>query len=107
MWDPIKTTDIAWNFEKFIIDRNGIPRYRFHPTAWNSGEFVMPYIQELLNETHKNYNDSNRPLHISLRQVNQYQNNGGAGPLMGYNQEYGPQAQNQFNPQPAPVQSKQ
>jgi glutathione peroxidase len=50
-WDVIKTTDIHWNFEKFIIDRAGRPRYRFHPAAWgNNGSFVEPYLVEILKE---------------------------------------------------------
>nr|WJJ62492.1 glutathione peroxidase [Mimachlamys nobilis] len=27
-WDPIRPSDIVWNFEKFIIDKFGMPRYR-------------------------------------------------------------------------------
>ncbi|XP_041348717.1 epididymal secretory glutathione peroxidase-like [Gigantopelta aegis] len=30
-WNPIKVNDIAWNFEKFLIDRNGYPVLRFKP----------------------------------------------------------------------------
>lgn len=30
-WDPIKPTDISWNFEKFILDRRGKPLLRFLP----------------------------------------------------------------------------
>jgi len=50
-WDPVKQSDLVWNFEKFIIDRAGRPRYRFHPAAWgNNGSFVEPFIEEILNE---------------------------------------------------------
>ncbi|XP_059171944.1 epididymal secretory glutathione peroxidase-like [Physella acuta] len=30
-WDPIKLNDVSWNFEKFIISRQGAPLYRFRP----------------------------------------------------------------------------
>ncbi|XP_046560536.1 epididymal secretory glutathione peroxidase-like [Haliotis rubra] len=30
-WDPIKVNDISWNFEKFLIDHNGRPLFRFRP----------------------------------------------------------------------------
>lgn len=30
-WDPIKPRDISWNFEKFILDRQGKPLLRFLP----------------------------------------------------------------------------
>lgn len=36
LWSPVSRTDIAWNFEKFLIDANGnvVRRYsRFYPTA--------------------------------------------------------------------------
>lgn len=36
LWSPVTRTDIAWNFEKFLIDGNGnvVRRYsRFFPTA--------------------------------------------------------------------------
>jgi len=25
-WSPIKISDITWNFNKFLLDKNGIPR---------------------------------------------------------------------------------
>jgi glutathione peroxidase len=49
-YNPIRVNDITWNFEKFLIDRNGRPRYRFHPTAWSHGEVVQPYVERLLAE---------------------------------------------------------
>uniref|UniRef100_A0A914C638 Glutathione peroxidase n=1 Tax=Acrobeloides nanus TaxID=290746 RepID=A0A914C638_9BILA len=51
MYDSIKTTDITWNFEKFLIDRQGRPRFRFHPTNWVHGQSVMQFIRPLLNES--------------------------------------------------------
>ena len=35
-WSPVTRNDIAWNFEKFLFDKNGVlvKRYsRFYPTA--------------------------------------------------------------------------
>jgi len=28
-WDPVYTNDITWNFEKFLIDKNGKPFKRY------------------------------------------------------------------------------
>jgi len=28
-WTPLMTTDIQWNFEKFLIDKNGVPVSRW------------------------------------------------------------------------------
>jgi glutathione peroxidase len=50
MYDVIGKNDITWNFEKFLIDRQGRPRVRFHPTAWSHGDVVAPHMQELLAE---------------------------------------------------------
>ncbi|TMS36415.1 hypothetical protein L596_003583 [Steinernema carpocapsae] len=50
IYNPIRANDITWNFEKFLIDRQGRPRFRFHPTAWSHGEVVQPFIQKLLSE---------------------------------------------------------
>jgi len=30
-WDPVLTTDITWNFEKFLIDKKGEPYKRYDP----------------------------------------------------------------------------
>ncbi|VDK49354.1 unnamed protein product [Anisakis simplex] len=50
MYDPIRPSDITWNFEKFLVDRQGKVRFRFHPTAWSHGDVVQPFIQQLANE---------------------------------------------------------
>jgi len=31
VWSPIKRSDISWNFEKFIIGKDGIPLKRYSP----------------------------------------------------------------------------
>uniref|UniRef100_A0A914ULI1 Glutathione peroxidase n=1 Tax=Plectus sambesii TaxID=2011161 RepID=A0A914ULI1_9BILA len=51
MYDPIKTTDIVWNFEKFLIDRHGRPRVRFFPGTWKGGKRVEKHFKPLLEET--------------------------------------------------------
>ncbi|KAI6176588.1 Glutathione peroxidase [Aphelenchoides bicaudatus] len=50
IYNPIRINDITWNFEKFLVDRQGRPRYRFHPTNWSHGKSVQPFIEELLKE---------------------------------------------------------
>ncbi len=41
-----ETSDIKWNFTKFLIDRNGNVVERFEPTA--TAETMLPKIKELL-----------------------------------------------------------
>lgn len=48
LYSPISPTDIKWNFEKFIIDRNGEPRYRFSPSK--PTEDLKDTIEALLKE---------------------------------------------------------
>ena len=50
MYNPIRSNDITWNFEKFLVDKKGRPRFRFHPTAWSHGEVVQPFIKQLMDE---------------------------------------------------------
>jgi len=57
-WDQARTSDIVWNFEKFIIDRQGRPRYRFHPGAWSKGKFVEQYLVQVLAESAERANPS-------------------------------------------------
>jgi glutathione peroxidase len=49
-WETLKNTDLVWNFEKFLIDRNGKPRFRFHPGHWNFGSLVEPHLTQALSE---------------------------------------------------------
>uniref|UniRef100_A0A0K0D819 Glutathione peroxidase n=1 Tax=Angiostrongylus cantonensis TaxID=6313 RepID=A0A0K0D819_ANGCA len=51
MYNPVRAHDITWNFEKFLIDRKGRPRFRFHPTAWSHGDVIQPFINQLMNES--------------------------------------------------------
>jgi len=50
-WNPIDIRDLTWNFEKFLIDRRGIPRYRFRPGNWRNGTVIQPFLETLLSET--------------------------------------------------------
>lgn len=45
-WDIIRVNDIWWNFEKFVIDRDGRPLYRIHPAVWEKGDVVKPFLEE-------------------------------------------------------------
>lgn len=48
-WENLAARDITGNFEKFLVDRNGKPRYRFAPEV--PMEALIPYIDELLGAT--------------------------------------------------------
>uniref|UniRef100_A0A183CF75 Glutathione peroxidase n=1 Tax=Globodera pallida TaxID=36090 RepID=A0A183CF75_GLOPA len=50
MYNPIRVSDITWNFEKFLLDRQGRPRFRFHPTAWTHGKVLKPFMEQLMSE---------------------------------------------------------
>lgn len=47
-YEPLKVNDIYWNFEKFLIDKNGKPYSRFHPSVITSGT-IKEDINFLLN----------------------------------------------------------
>ncbi len=40
------TTDIGWNFTKFVVDRDGTPLRRFGPGV--TPEEIRPHLEELL-----------------------------------------------------------
>lgn len=46
IWEPISVSDLSWNFEKFLINRDGIPVYRY-PDKWDPIELAED-IEELL-----------------------------------------------------------
>jgi len=33
IWSPVLATDVTWNFEKWLIDRNGMPYKRYNPAT--------------------------------------------------------------------------
>lgn len=43
---PLKSTDLRWNFEKFLIDRSGRPWRRFDPT-FNPMDMIS-HVEELI-----------------------------------------------------------
>jgi glutathione peroxidase len=45
-----RESKIRWNFEKFLIARNGSVRYRFSPDAWDGGDYLTYNIKSLLDE---------------------------------------------------------
>jgi glutathione peroxidase len=49
LYSPITPSDVKWNFEKFLIDKKGVPRFRFAPSK--PTEELKEYIDLLLNET--------------------------------------------------------
>lgn len=48
IWSPVTVSDISWNFEKFLVNRAGIPTYRY-PDKWDP-EDLVPDIEALLEE---------------------------------------------------------
>lgn len=47
-WSPVATSDVTWNFEKFLIDASGQPRYRFNPSFMPNA--LRPYIDKMIKE---------------------------------------------------------
>ena len=47
-WSPIRVSDIRWNFEKILVDKQGRLRYRFDPHV--RPQALLPFIQELHQE---------------------------------------------------------
>jgi len=45
-WDPVYTNDITWNFEKFLIDKNGKPFARYD--SGTDGSLLAGDITKLL-----------------------------------------------------------
>lgn len=45
-YDNLKGSDIRWNFEKFLVDRNGIPVMRF--SEMYPVDDIVPDIKQLL-----------------------------------------------------------
>jgi len=47
-WSPVLTTDITWNFEKFLISRSGHPFKRYNPDTDPS--LMVSDLEFLLNQ---------------------------------------------------------
>jgi len=52
-WSPIKANDIAWNFEKFLINQEGVPVKRYTPTT--DPLEIAEDINTLLNGNQRRY----------------------------------------------------
>jgi len=46
-WDPIKPTDLVWNFEKFLVNGYGHPMFRFMPDVEPFD--LVPLLEEFLS----------------------------------------------------------
>lgn len=65
LWQPIKTTDVYWNFEKFLLDHNGKPVSRFAPS-------VVPMnlennIEDLIDRCNMEHNNNSDALFRNIR----------------------------------------
>jgi len=47
-WSPVTASDITWNFEKFLMGKNGIPYKRYDPTTPPLA--LVPDIEYLLRQ---------------------------------------------------------
>jgi len=54
-YEPLRVGDIAWNFEKFLIDRDGRPHTRWHPHV-TSAEEMAEDVQAVMNRPSQNNN---------------------------------------------------
>ncbi len=52
--NPELTGEVKWNFEKFLVDRNGQLRYRFSSITGPSSKKIIKAIESLLDEPVKN-----------------------------------------------------
>jgi len=46
LWTPVTRSDIAWNFEKFLLDKEGMPVSRYHRYFEIGG--IAPDIDSIL-----------------------------------------------------------
>ncbi|CAJ1058154.1 glutathione peroxidase 3 isoform X1 [Xyrichtys novacula] len=51
-WEPLKTNDIKWNFEKFLVGPDGKPVMRWHPSINISTirDDIRKYLLDLLTQ---------------------------------------------------------
>lgn len=49
-WIPIRITDVQWNFEKFLIDKRGVVRYRIRDRTAPDAPEVTTLVDELMSE---------------------------------------------------------
>jgi len=46
-WAPVTGSDVTWNFEKFLLDKNGVPYKRYSYTTMPTD--LIPDIDLLLS----------------------------------------------------------
>jgi glutathione peroxidase len=46
MYDGMSSSDVRWNFEKFLVDQEGVPYMRFEPLFLPAD--IAPHIEELI-----------------------------------------------------------
>jgi glutathione peroxidase len=46
MYDGMSNSDVRWNFEKFLVDQEGVPYMRFEPQFLPAN--IAPHIEELI-----------------------------------------------------------
>lgn len=51
-WEPLKISDIKWNFEKFLVGPDGKPVMRWHPSVNISGvrADIRKYLLQLYTQ---------------------------------------------------------
>lgn len=55
IYDPIRVHDLTWNFEKFLIDKWGKPRWRYIPATEPSDPDFKKDLEALLAESSPPY----------------------------------------------------
>jgi len=48
-WDPIRSDDVSWNFEKFLVSPSGVPIFRFHPRVepWDIEDIITLLLDDV------------------------------------------------------------
>lgn len=49
-YDPIRVNDVRWNFEKYLVDKKGIVRFRYHTVVEPTDDLIKQDIDALLAE---------------------------------------------------------
>ena len=52
-WSPTKEDDLTWNFEKFLIDSQGMPFKRYVPDLSPDSDEIRNDIAQLIQEKKK------------------------------------------------------
>jgi glutathione peroxidase len=77
-WDPIRQSDITWNFEKFLVTKDGKPYKRYSPSVepLELETDIRTLLAQDLEETDAEDNQKNKAqkskVSINLQQTNVY-----------------------------------